>query len=84
MPSRNVLVSTMVIASSMTLLPVCPSTYACDTWLAMHDAIEDQWDEAHPNLVEHAIEKGWAENKESFNFARDYGDYWRKDTKYTE
>ncbi|MGA2987642.1 MAG: C69 family dipeptidase [Terriglobia bacterium] len=43
--------------------------------------IEHDWDEAHPRLVEHAIEKGWAKTAKDFNFARDYGDYWRKDSK---
>lgn len=40
--------------------------------------IEKNWNEAHPNLIEHAIEKGWTRSAEKFNFARDYGDYWRK------
>jgi len=44
-------------------------------------SIESDWDEAHPNLVEHAIEKGWTKSAEDFNFARDYGDYWRKESK---
>jgi len=43
-------------------------------------SIENDWDEAHPNLVEHAIEAGWTESAAEFNFARDYGDYWRKDS----
>ena len=42
--------------------------------------IESDWDEAHPNLVKHAIEKGWTKSAEVFNFARDYGDYWKKDS----
>jgi secernin len=42
--------------------------------------IETSWDEAHPRLVDHAIEKGWTKSRESFNFARDYGDYWQKDS----
>lgn len=44
-------------------------------------SIETEWDEAHPRLVEHAIEMGWTKSRETFNFARDYGDYWRKDSK---
>lgn len=44
-------------------------------------SIESEWDEAHPRLVEHAIEMGWTKSRQSFNFARDYGDYWRKDSK---
>jgi len=44
-------------------------------------SIERDWDEAHPKLVEHAIEMGWTRSAQGFNFARDYGDYWRKDSK---
>ena len=44
-------------------------------------SIEKDWDEAHPRLVEHAIEMGWTKSATDFNFARDYGDYWRKDSK---
>ncbi len=41
-------------------------------------SIERDWDEAHPKLVQHAIDMGWAKSAEDFNFARDYGDYWGK------
>ncbi len=44
-------------------------------------SIERDWDEAHPRLVEHAIKMGWAKSATDFNFARDYGDYWSKDSK---
>ena len=44
-------------------------------------SIERDWDEAHPKLVDHAIEMGWTKSAKDFNFARDYGDYWRKDSK---
>jgi secernin len=44
-------------------------------------SIETDWDEAHPKLVEHAIQKGWTKSAETFNFARDYGDYWAKGSK---
>jgi secernin len=44
-------------------------------------SIERDWDEAHPRLVEHAIEMRWTKSAKDFNFARDYGDYWRKDSK---
>jgi dipeptidase len=44
-------------------------------------SIETEWDEAHPRLVEHAIEKGWTKSRKTFNFARDYGDYWEKGSK---
>jgi len=43
--------------------------------------IENDWDEAHPHLVEHAIEMGWTRSAAEFNFSRDYGDYWHKDSK---
>ena len=43
-------------------------------------SIEKNWDEAHPNLVQHAIQQGWAESAEDFNFARAYGDYWKKES----
>jgi secernin len=41
-------------------------------------SIERDWDEAHPQLVQHAIQMGWAKSALDFNFARDYGDYWQK------
>ena len=41
--------------------------------------IETNWDEAHPKLVQNAIDKGWATSSDKFNFARAYGDYGRKD-----
>ncbi len=44
-------------------------------------SIEREWDEAHPRLVEHAVEKGWTQSAETFNFARDYGDYWGRQSK---
>ena len=44
-------------------------------------SIEREWDEAHPDLVSHAVEKGWTRSAQDFNFARDYGDYWTKDSK---
>jgi len=43
-------------------------------------SIEKDWDEAHPNLVEHAIEQGWAKSAGDFNFARAYGDYWKEES----
>ena len=36
--------------------------------------IGSQWDLASPNLVEHAINKGWCESRTDFNFARCYAD----------
>lgn len=44
-------------------------------------SIENDWDEAHPRLVEHAVEMGWSKSAAEFNFARDYGDYWKKGAK---
>jgi dipeptidase len=43
-------------------------------------SIERDWDEAHPALVQHAMEKGWTKSAKAFNFARDYGDYWGKNS----
>ncbi|MCX6620693.1 MAG: C69 family dipeptidase [Acidobacteria bacterium] len=40
-------------------------------------SIEQEWDEASPDLVEHALKMGWSGSAGEFNFARDYGDYWR-------
>ena len=44
-------------------------------------SIERDWDEAHPRLADHAVEMGWAKSAQDFNFARDYGDYWRSESK---
>ena len=44
-------------------------------------SIERDWDEAHPKLVEHAIQMGWSKSAKDFNFARDYGDYSRAESK---
>lgn len=41
--------------------------------------IETEWDDAHPDLVQNAIDKGWATSRDTFNFARAYGDYLRPD-----
>lgn len=41
--------------------------------------IENDWDEAHPRLIDHAIEMGWTKSRADFNFARDYGAYWTKE-----
>lgn len=37
--------------------------------------IGDHWDEASPDLVEHAIEKGWCTSRADFHFARCYSDF---------
>jgi len=44
--------------------------------------IESDWDEAHPDLRKHAVEKGWCRSAEELNFTRDYGDYWRRGAKH--
>lgn len=44
-------------------------------------SIEKEWDEAHPRLVQHAIDMGWTRSAADFNFTRDYGDYWRAEAK---
>lgn len=36
--------------------------------------IGSSFDQAHPHLIEHAIEKGWCKGKEDFHFARCYSD----------
>jgi dipeptidase len=36
--------------------------------------IGQQWDFASPNIVGHAIEKGWCKSREDFNFTRCYSD----------
>lgn len=36
--------------------------------------IGSEWDLASPGLVEYAIERGWCESREDFNFARCYSD----------
>jgi dipeptidase len=43
-------------------------------------SIERNWDEAHPRLVEHAVEMGWTKSPKDFDFARDYGNYWGKNS----
>jgi len=37
--------------------------------------IETEWDECHPDLIKHAIEKGWCESESSFSFAKTYGNF---------
>lgn len=44
-------------------------------------SIENDWDEASPDLVDHAVKKGWSKSAAEFNFARDYGDYWTAESK---
>ncbi|MGC8856614.1 MAG: C69 family dipeptidase [Anaerolineae bacterium] len=36
--------------------------------------IETEWDLVSPDLVHHAVERGWCKNRSDFNFARDYSD----------
>jgi len=36
--------------------------------------IETEWDLASPDLVNHAVERGWCKRRSDFNFARDYSD----------
>ena len=40
-------------------------------------SIETQWDEGSPDLIEHAVARGWCRGKRDFNFARAYGDWER-------
>ena len=37
-------------------------------------SIRKEWDMAHPQLIEHAVEKGWCKGEEDFDFARCYSD----------
>jgi dipeptidase len=37
--------------------------------------IENDWDLASPDLVSHAIHKGWCKNEQDFSFARCYSDF---------
>lgn len=37
--------------------------------------IEDDFDEAHPDLIQHAIQKGWCDSEKNFNFSRCYMDF---------
>ena len=39
--------------------------------------IESEFDEAHPRLVDHAIEQGWCKSREDFSFAYCYMDPFR-------
>jgi len=43
-------------------------------------SIEADFDEAHPELIKHAIKMGWCKRDADFNFARNYGDYTTTDT----
>jgi len=43
-------------------------------------SIEADFDEAHPDLIKHAIEMGWCRSEKDFNFARNYGNYTTRDT----
>jgi len=37
--------------------------------------IGNKWDKAHPNLINHAIEKGWCRDEDDFNFAKCYSSW---------
>ncbi|MHC4171953.1 MAG: C69 family dipeptidase [Planctomycetota bacterium] len=47
-------------------------------------SIEADFDEAHPDLIKHAIEMGWCRSEKDFNFARNYGDYTTIDTSHSQ
>jgi len=38
-------------------------------------SIETDFDEAHPELIKHAIDMGWCTSEEEFNFSRCYSDF---------
>lgn len=47
-----------------------------DVWAISNlPSIESDFDEAHPELISHAIEKGWCKSKKDFNYARCYTDF---------
>jgi len=37
--------------------------------------IECEWDEAHPELIKHALDMKWCNSEEEFNFAKIYADF---------
>jgi dipeptidase len=37
--------------------------------------IEGDFDRSHPNLVKHAVDKGWCKGEKDFNFRKCYGDF---------
>lgn len=41
--------------------------------------IEEAWDKARPDVIEHAVDMGWCKSEEEFNFARSYWDFDRWD-----
>jgi len=43
-------------------------------------SIEADFDEAHPELIKHALKMGWCKRDADFNFARNYGNYTTRDT----
>lgn len=37
--------------------------------------IQTEWDAGHPQVIDHAIDKGWCASSRDFNFTRAYSDY---------
>jgi dipeptidase len=47
-----------------------------DVWAISNlPSIESDFDEAHPELISHAIQMGWCRSEKDFNYARSYTDF---------
>jgi len=47
-----------------------------DVWAISNlPSIESDFDEAHPELISHAVEMGWCRSEKDFNYARCYTDF---------
>jgi len=47
-----------------------------DVWAISNvPSIESDFDEAHPELISHAVRMGWCKSEKDFNYARDYTDF---------
>jgi len=47
-----------------------------DVWAISNlPSIESEFDEAHPELISHAVEMGWCRSEKDFNYARSYTDF---------
>lgn len=47
-----------------------------DVWAISNvPSIESDFDEAHPELISHAVKMGWCKSEKDFNYARDYADF---------
>jgi len=47
-----------------------------DVWAISNlPSIESDFDEAHPELISHAVKMGWCKSEKDFNYARAYADF---------